>query len=219
MYTHTNTHTQQSRENMKTAVLAKLAGGAADLYGAAHAPLASPDSPLNKHMKNTWSKELAIEMLAYRAASHARQAAVYDEAGPNMEKGSQIAHLQSAKGILVCMRVYVCMYIPNLEQGNQIAHSQSAKSTHVYARVYVCMYIPISSRATRLRICRVRKVRMCKMFSECNVTVACIWMQLCAYVVICNIGMLAYHAASHACQAVVGPELWDTEPDRGLVHK
>lgn len=90
----------QSRENMKPAILAKLAAGVADLYGAAHAPLSAADSALNKHMKNTWSKELAIEMLAYRAASHKRQAVAFEEAGVDMDKGVQIAHFQSAKAKL-----------------------------------------------------------------------------------------------------------------------
>mmetsp|Transcript_17704 Transcript_17704/g.34619 ORF Transcript_17704/g.34619 Transcript_17704/m.34619 type:complete len:254 (+) Transcript_17704:124-885(+) len=56
-----------SRENMKASILAKLAGGVADLYGAAHAPLAEADSPLNKASPGgKWAKELAIEMLSFR---------------------------------------------------------------------------------------------------------------------------------------------------------
>ncbi len=151
--THTHIHTQ-SRENMKTAVLAKLAGGAADLYGAAHAPLAAPESPLNKQMKNNWSKEIAIEMLAYRAASHARQAAAFDEAGPNFEKGSQIAHLQSAKGVLMCTDVCICMYIYTYARMyidvfiyiyiyiyifSYIQYIYIYTRTHIY--IYICMYI------------------------------------------------------------------------------
>jgi hypothetical protein len=54
----------------------RVAAGTADLYAAAHAPLAEATSTLAKGAANPkWAKELAIEMLAYRAASHTRWAA------------------------------------------------------------------------------------------------------------------------------------------------
>lgn len=67
--------------NLRTPDFSRLrdvgcAAGTADLYAAAHAPLAEATSTLAKGAANPkWAKELAIEMLAYRAASHIRWAA------------------------------------------------------------------------------------------------------------------------------------------------
>jgi len=87
---------QAAASKKSPAILAKLAGGCANLYAEAHGPTAS-GGELAKHLKGTTlGAETELEALYFRASSHIYAAQAVEAEHKGLKKGHEVGHMVAA---------------------------------------------------------------------------------------------------------------------------